>query len=812
MVGDRTTPASSALSDLRVLDLSDRLSGAFCARLFGDFGAKVTLLESPAGHPLRREPPFLDDVAGPERSLLHAFVNANKRSRTFDGASLAAEVAATDVIVTTAAPLPDTLDEALEARRDNALHVSVTPYGLDGPLAGAPGNDLTLSAMSGWADICGYEGEPPLQLPSHQSSYLAGVSAFVGALGALARRDVSAEGSIVDASELEAMVVSTAPWSLALIYEGLEGFTAAVHRHVRDGPGFLRARDGELVAGFGQGPFWTDAMHVLGLSELADDGFDDPAARREHLASIRPRIETRIAELSRWEVFEALSTVRSVSGVVQNIADLLDNPHSAARDYFVETKLDDRPLRIPGAPARLSGTPWRLRLPAPKLGEHDRERRDEPPRSRAAQPPAKAPPATAPLEGVRVLTFTQAWSGPLGTELLALLGADVVQIEARRRPDVWRTYSGGYDAPISTRRLDPDRRQRAWNVIGLYNGTNINKRAITLDMGDPRGAELFWRLAPKFDVFAESFSPHTLANWGVTFEAMRDARPDVIFAALSGYGATGPYSAYPANGGTIEPMSGLSSVTGYLDGPAQNTGGLIPDPVGGMHFASAILVALHHRARTGEGQYIDLSMMDAMSAHLGDAVLEQAANGRTRRPIGNRHPRHAPHGIYAAADGWLALAAESDEAWQALAAHLGRPELAADARFADATARKRHEDELDAVVGAWCADQRANDTANTLRRIGCPAARVVELTAVLDDPDPQLRARGFVQEVEHAEAGLDTLAVAPWRLSGQTIEATRPSPAMGEHSFEVFEQELGMTASEYEELVAAGVTGDMPPE
>ena len=352
--------------------------------------------------------------------------------------------------------------------------------------------------------------------------------AFVGAAGALLRSETSGQGALVDVSELEAMVVSTAPWSLAELYEGPGGYTAVVHKHYRDRPQFFQARDGGILAGFGQGPFWTDAMHMLGLGELAQERFSDPVLRRSYLTEIRPRIAERIAEMSRWEVFEGLSSVRAVSGVLQDTSDLLDNPHLAARDYFVETEVDGRSLRMAGAPAKLSATPWQLRRPAPRLDEHGSEP-ERPPSRRAAVSAGsgQADPVavTAPLSGVRVLTFTQAWSGPLGTELLALLGADVVQIEARRRPDVWRSYSGGYDAPVPEGVADASRRQRAWNVMGLYNGTNINKRGITLDMSDPRGAELFWRLVPNFDVFAESFSPHVLEHWGATFESMREHRP-----------------------------------------------------------------------------------------------------------------------------------------------------------------------------------------------------------------------------------------------------------------------------------------------
>ena len=806
---------TGALDGVRVLDLSTRLAGAYCARLFGDFGADVRMLETERGHPLRREPPFLGGEPGPERSLLHAYVNANKTSWLDDGEdALTEQIAGADVIVTTEAPWPVRLRGALRSARPDAVVLSITPFGLEGPLAGTEANNLTLSAMSGWSFICGYEGEPPLTLPRHSSEFLAGVASFSGGAAALLRRQTTGQGTLVDVSELEAMIVSSAPWSLALILDP-GGYTEAVHKHDRGRSPFLRATDGDMVAVLGQGPFWRDAMTVLGLAELADADSHEPAQRRQLLTAVQGRIEEAVARHPRMELFELLSQVRGVAGVVQNTSDLFDNPHLRARNYFVETTVDGQRVERPGPQVKLSATPWTLRRDAPRLGEHQlpNEVAEWPPGATPANRRGATVLPETPLAGVRVLTFTQAWSGPLGTELLALLDADVVQVEARRRPDVWRMYVAGYNTPVPPRIADPSRRQRGWNTIGLYNATNLNKRAITLDMQDPRGAEIFWRLLPRLDVFAESFNPHVLPNWGVTYETLQNARPDIIFASLSGYGATGPYASFPANGATIEPMSGLSSLNGYEADRAGNTGGLIPDPIGGMYLASSIVAALHHRARTGEGQRIDLSMMEVMASHLGDAVMEWSANGVLRGPGGNRHPRIAPHAVYATRDGqWLALSAEDDAEFRALAERIGMPDLAVEPRFATAAARKANEEALDDLIGAWCAKQDADVAASALLAAGCASARVSTLPEVLLSPNPQAVSRGFVTEQEHPEAGLHTVAVAPWRFGGRSVPLRRPSPCMGEHSFEIFRQELGMGRAEYEALVAAGVTGDEPPD
>ena len=208
--------------DIRVIDLSDRLSGAFAARLFGDYGAEVILAEPPEGHPLRREPPFLDDQPGPERSVLHAYANWNKRSAVIeDGAQLGALIAGADVVVTTDSPLPETLSAALAGMRADAAHLSVTPHGLDGPLAQCAGNNLTASARTGWAYINGYRDEPPLQMPQRQSAYVGGVAGFIAASAALLRRDQGTERELVDVSEIEAFALTMHPWGIGAIYHDM---------------------------------------------------------------------------------------------------------------------------------------------------------------------------------------------------------------------------------------------------------------------------------------------------------------------------------------------------------------------------------------------------------------------------------------------------------------------------------------------------------------------------------------------------------------------------------------------------------------
>ena len=412
-----------------------------------------------------------------------------------------------------------------------------------------------------------------------------------------------------------------------------------------------------------------------------------------------------------------------------------------------------------------------------------------------------------PLDGVRILTFTQAWSGTFATELLAFLGADVVQIEALRRVDIWRLLRPWVPDAIR----DDSKTQHPVNLQGVYNAVNLNKRGITLDLGTDEGKDIFWRMMPNFDVICENFRPGVLDGWGITLDALAEKRSDVILASISGYGVTGPFSSYPANGATTEPMSGLSSIHGYEGDPGMNTGGLFPDSISGYSMAAAVIAALARRERVDGPQRIDVAMLEAMGVVVGDAIAEFDATGRMPVPIGNRDRQMAPHNIYPCAgeDEWIAISVGTDSEWQALSQELGLPDLAEDPRFSTVALRKSHERELDEIITAWTSDRESSAVEQRLLAAGVDAARVARPYEQFSEPDSSYLSSGFIQSVDHPEVGESWLPGAPWRLSGPEDRQLRPSPCVGEHSFEVFAQELGMAESEYQSLVERGISGTM---
>jgi crotonobetainyl-CoA:carnitine CoA-transferase CaiB-like acyl-CoA transferase len=425
--------------------------------------------------------------------------------------------------------------------------------------------------------------------------------------------------------------------------------------------------------------------------------------------------------------------------------------------------------------------------------------------------------ARGPLAGYRGLVLTQAWAGAFCTELLGMMGAEIIQIEVRKRPDSWR---GAYDAPLASRVAGLATAVHPWNCSGLFNAVNLNKQSITLDLATPEGMAIFKQLLPEADFVAENFSPRVLGNLGIGYEDLCQIKPDIILCSLSAYGATGPYFNVPGIGGTIEPTSGMSGLLGYEDGRPLNSGSMFPDPTAGWYGFAAILAALHYRQRTGEGQYIDLSMMEANLSVVGEAALEYALTGAVRGPLGNRHRTFAPHGIYPALsqsegghDGheqWIALAAESDAQWRTLCAAGGHPEWAADPRFVTNEARKANEDALDATIAAWTASQPRDALARRLAEAGVPAAPVLDALEVAEDA--VFRERRLVTEVTHPETGVWPQIGVPFRLNRTPAAVTRHAPLQGQHTAEVLARFLGATQEEYEALVRKGVTGSGPPD
>jgi crotonobetainyl-CoA:carnitine CoA-transferase CaiB-like acyl-CoA transferase len=400
----------------------------------------------------------------------------------------------------------------------------------------------------------------------------------------------------------------------------------------------------------------------------------------------------------------------------------------------------------------------------------------------------------APLSGIRVADFTWVWAGPFCTLQLAHLGAEVIRVETATRLCVTRLL------PPYPRDVAPGP-----NRSGYFNQYNQGKRSVTLDLKRPEGLAVARRLCAASDIVVENFAAGVMDRAGLGYEVLRALRPDIIMIALSGYGATGPDRDKVSYGPAQVPLSGLSSVTGYRGAPPMHVGVSYGDPTAGLHGAVAVLAALLYRARTGNGQYIDLSQWESLIALLPEAVLSWTMNGTQPERDGNRDAAMAPHGVFPAAgdDRWLAVAVEDDAAWVRLARLLGRPDLAEDPRYATVVARKRHEDDLETLLSEWTRQRSPAEATATLQAAGIAAFTAQTNRDIAEDP--HLNARGFFTELEHPEVGLRKLLGVPWRMSASDCRVRRPAPCLGADTDAVLREVCGYAEDEIARLRAARV-------
>ncbi|MBI1886076.1 MAG: CoA transferase [Chloroflexi bacterium] len=406
-----------------------------------------------------------------------------------------------------------------------------------------------------------------------------------------------------------------------------------------------------------------------------------------------------------------------------------------------------------------------------------------------------------PLDGVRVLDLTQVYAGPTCTRILCDLGAEVIKVEGVARADSTR------GAVLPDNNAEGD----FWNRAAYFVFRNAGKKAVTLDLNNAEGVELFKRLVAHADVVVESFTPRVLRQHGLHYEALRELKPDLVMISLSGYGQTGPWADYSAYGTGLEPASGVSSFTGYRDGEPLRSGISFTDPLTGIVAAAAVLCALHYRRRSGKGQYIDLSEHEAAIPVAGYALMDYLLNGRLPQRIGNRSPWYVPQGCYRCRgdDTWLAITVRNDAEWQALCDAVGHPEWADDERFADVLSRWRHHDEIDALIESWTREHDHIEAMRLLQAAGVIAAAVLNPKQVL--LDPHLRERGYFDVVEVPGAGPRPV---PRQLGARFASfepsARGPAPKLGEHNREVLQGLLGLSDEELARLQEQGVIGDEP--
>lgn len=755
------------LAGLHVVELANEISGSYAAKLFVDLGAEVTKIEPPAGDPLRRWGPFPSEVPDPERSGLFHYLNAGKRGATLDLNQPGDLDRARELIARAHLLIddfgPGTLEgwalgpETLSRLNPNLVLLRISAFGQCGPWRQRRATPLTLQAASGWISARDPE-RPPVQVGARIAEYVAGAYAALGALTALR---LPPEGREVDVSHLEALL-STLPYPM-LMAQRMKSL--GLPPNLRSAPmlGVVRAADGWVGVNCLTGQHWLDVCAMLGLPEYGEHQLAimmGGPERDEFFAKAQPLL----AQQTVAEIVELGQALRIPTAPVNDGATVLDCPQYAERGFFVQSGGPGWTFQRPGPAFRFSKTPVGPPRPAPRLGGHP-----EPWVTDARSHSTTEGPL--PFSGLRVLDLTTFWAGAYLTCYLGAFGADVVKVESIQRPDGHR-YSGAFAYE------GDDWYERS----PIWEGTNLNKRDLTLDLASERGLDIARRLAAQADVVVENFSPRVVEQFGLDYDSLTSLNPDVIAVRMPGYGLHGPWRDYVGWALNFEQTSGMSAVTGYPDGPPCNPQGPA-DPIVGVHAGVALLAALEHRSRTGEGQLIEVAQIEVAADVTAEPVIDFSMTGVVRPREGNRR-RGYLQGVYPTAE---------DGVWVALS-------LPDDGRL--------DHDVFDELVAAWTRTQTAAVVVETLRAQGIPAEQVITGDQMYDIP--QLDARGYYEELAHPITGPHRYPGWPFRITpGPARHHRAAPPTLGQHNDEVL-GELGLFADEIASLRAERVIGERP--
>ncbi len=399
-----------------------------------------------------------------------------------------------------------------------------------------------------------------------------------------------------------------------------------------------------------------------------------------------------------------------------------------------------------------------------------------------------AEPANMPLAGITVLDFGQVFQGPYATMLLARAGAEVMKIEPP-----------GIGEPLRRRSIGTGGTSLSLAMM------NSNKRAITLNLKNPRGRELLFAMARRADVLLENFAPGVMDKLGVGWDVLRALNPRLVYATGTGFGITGPDANNLAMDMTIQAASGIASVTGFPDGPPTKAGPTLVDIMGGTALYGGIVTALYERDRTGVGRLVEVAMQEAVYASMAASFDYLHRTGEIPPRPGNRQSGRsgAPYNTYPTTDGWVSMQTVTEEHWRSLCRAMGREELADDPRFATNAARVANVDETDAVVASWTRTLGKTEVFAAASRHRIPCAPVRDVREVMNDP--HMHSRGMLHRIDHPDLGPVIVSNSPIRLHGAAAPRMRPSPGLGEHNEAVYGGWLGLGTPEIAALRQGGV-------
>jgi crotonobetainyl-CoA:carnitine CoA-transferase CaiB-like acyl-CoA transferase len=799
------------LAPYTVLDFTDE-RGEIGPMLLGDLGADVIRVEPPGGVSARRANPLIPEGgADSNRSLQFLAFNRNKRSIVLDPASAADRevlnrlIRKADFIFESARPsflggFGITFDVARELNPD-IVFTRLTPFGDTGPWADLVASDLVIAALGGPIALQGQPDRAPVRLSVPQVWRHAGVEAAAGAMVAHRRVLAGSGAQFVDLSAHAAMT-----WTMlnAMDAHAIQGFDfergsdvarLEILHPVQDGwivaiphSKVMRPMTARLIEEGVAEPWLRDVdwLHY-------DQNIADPEQKPLNLATSVRMLRTVFMRYPRQHWFEYGLKHRITFAPVNSLQELLAFDHLQFREYWRRQPVGNKAVvRFPGLWLKSPQTPLVVNCEVPVLDRDGAQIRAEAAATPWREPKRSGAAATSlPFEGIRVADFAWVGVGPISSKFLADHGATVVRVESENRPDVLRA-NGPFKDGVA-----------GWNRSQFFGDFNTSKQSLALDLKSDRAIAIARKLIAGSDVFIESFAPGAVARMGLGYDEVSKLNPGIIMLSTCLMGQTGPAAPMAGYGYHAAAIAGFYEVTGWADRHPTGPWVAYTDVIAPRFVSILLAAALDHRRRTGQGCYLDVAQIETALHFLGPELLDLEVNGFAARRNGNRARFTAPEGVYPCSvkDTWCAIAVLNEVQWQSLCRTIGRDDWLQDAMLASVGGRQAAHDRIDAGIAAWTSQRTSREVMDSLQAAGVSAGVVQRSSELLQDP--QHAHRGFYRWFDHPEMGHIPYAGHQFRILGYDNGPRAPAPCLGEHSYEVLTEIIGLdgdaVAAAYEE-------------
>ena len=791
----------TALGHIRIIEIGD-IPAAYATKALADLGADVIKVEPVGGDPNRWLPPFAGNIEHPERSLTFVNANANKRSIILNLNSEAKDrevfsklLESADLFIE-ATPVGyleglGFTDQNLKKLNSRLVIVSLTPFGRTGPYSGYKGSDAIANASGGFLFAQGDDTKGPCTAPSHQAYQVAGlVAATLGVAGVRHCRRTSA-GQRIDISLQEALTFtnssSIARYSLENTFNRRPGAGASGGA----GANIYRCKDGKYIHfTAGQPNMWREiTANWMPENILTDPEWQNTQYRAAHADEVALVLSEFIGQFTADEFVEEAQRRHLPAAPLNTIGEFINSEQVDYREWL---RKEEHPVigtyTSPGYPMRLSATPMATVRPAPMMDQH----RDqilselEAPRPQIADSQFSLVSGNYKdpmLNGIRVADLTRQFAGPLGTTILGYYGMEVIKIESNEVATPGRNGASHADM-------------------------NRAKMGLTVNLRTAEGKDVFKQLVASSDVVIDNFSAGVMDRLGLGFDELQKMNPNVIQIVMPGWGLEGPLQSWVAWGWQLLAYNGLMGLWGYPDSPMEARGKVAwPDRVGAVTMALGVISAVEYQEKTGIGQFIEVPMLEAQGAMMGPAILDYTVNGNEWETLGYKEilgAPYAPYGCYPCAgeDNWIIIACDSEEEWNALVKITGQSSWISDVRFADKNARKAHSEDLDSALSEWTRTMTARQAFRRLQEAGIAAG--IPMSGEDLYYDLHLRERGHIVEIDEPPWGRITHHGLPGIPSLSKATADGPAPWIGDHTWFLLKEILGMDGDDIQKLEDAG--------